>query len=53
MVAVAALGSALPVCCGVQSSSSVEELKYTKDREVLYYFSYAQIECLEQCTSLG
>ena len=41
MVAVTALGSALPVNCGVQSPSSVNELKYNEDREVLYYFSYA------------
>ena len=47
MVAVAALGSALPVSC------SVDELKYNEDREVFYYFSYAQIEGLEQRTSLG
>ena len=53
MVAVTALGSALPVICGVQSPSSVNELKYNADREVLYYFSYAQIEGLEQCTLLG
>ena len=53
MVAVTALGSALPVISGVQSPSSVDELKYNEDREVLHYFSYAQIEGLEQCTSLG
>ena len=53
MVAVTALGSALPVSCGVQSPSSVSEWKYNEDQEVLYYFSYAQIEGLEQCTSLG
>ena len=53
MIAVTAMGSALPVSCGVQSPSSVDELKYKEDREVFYYFSYAQIEGMEQCTSLG
>ena len=53
MVAVTALDSALPVNCGVQSPSSVDELKYNEDRECIHYFSYAQIEGLEQCTSLS
>ena len=53
MVAVAALGSALPVSCDVQYPSSVDELKYNEDREVFYYLGDAQIEGLEQCTSLG
>ena len=53
MVAVADLGSALPVSCGVQSPSSVDYLKYNEDREVFYYLSYAHKEELEHCTSLG
>ena len=40
MVDVAAQGSALPVSCGAQSPSSVDELKYNEYLEVFYYFSY-------------
>ena len=47
MVAVTALGNALPFICGVQPLSSVDELKYNEDREFFYYFSFAQIEGLE------